>query len=99
MGIFEFLTGSSKKEEIDQVLQRGAVIIDVRTQGEFMQGHPTGARNIPLNTLEGQLNKIKNMKKPVVVCCASGARSGVAKNILRKNGIESYNAGSWYNLD
>ncbi|MGK7390204.1 MAG: rhodanese-like domain-containing protein [Candidatus Cyclobacteriaceae bacterium M2_1C_046] len=99
MGIFSFLTGSGQKEKINDFLSRGAIIIDVRSAAEFNQGHPAGAKNIPLNKLEAEINKIKKLKKPVLVCCASGARSGIAKNILQKHEIDCYNAGSWYSLN
>lgn len=86
--------------EIKEIIANGGVIIDVRTPAEFSGGHPKGAKNIPLDRLESNISQIKNMKKPVVVCCASGMRSARAKSILSARGIENvYDAGGWHNLN
>ncbi len=84
---------------IKEAIEKGAVIIDVRTPAEFAGGHPTGARNIPLKQLSHKVNEIKAMNKPVVLCCASGARSSSAKQILGKAGINDvHDAGGWRNV-
>ncbi len=69
-------------------------IIDVRTSAEFRQGHAPGSRNIPLDQLEARLVEI-DRERPVVLCCASGARSGMAANWLKSMGYDATNAGSW----
>ena len=99
MGLFDFLTGKKKKEKIRAALENGAIIVDVRTANEFDSGHFPGSKNIPLHMLPTRLNEIKKWKKPVVVVCASGMRSGQAKVLLTANGVETYNAGSWMSLD
>ncbi|RTL60340.1 MAG: rhodanese-like domain-containing protein [Sphingobacteriales bacterium] len=98
MGLLDFLTGKKKKEQITHALESGAIIIDVRTVQEFDGGHFPGSKNIPLHMLPTKLGEIRNWKKPVVVVCASGMRSGQAKILLTANGIETYNAGSWMSL-
>jgi phage shock protein E len=80
-------------------LEKGAVIIDVRSPGEFSSGHVKGAINIPLGDIEAQLKKIKAYNKPVVTCCRSGARSGSAASILSSKGIEAYNGGPWQSVE
>lgn len=71
-----------------------ASIIDVRTPGEFEDGHYPGAVNIPLNELPQRLEELEDMKKPIVAYCRSGARSSMAVSILKQNGLnEVYNAG------
>jgi phage shock protein E len=71
-----------------------ASIIDVRTPGEYEDGHYPGAVNIPLNELPQRLEELEEMKKPIVAYCRSGARSSVAVSILKQNGLnEVYNAG------
>jgi phage shock protein E len=90
---------SAGNEAIKQALENGAVIIDVRTPSEFSGGHPKGARNIPLQQLPHKVNEIKKLKKPVVLCCASGMRSASARALLSKEGIECLDAGSWRNLN
>ncbi len=81
-----------------ELLANGAVIVDVRTPGEFVSGHIRGSLNIPLDQLKGNLKKIKK-DKPVIVCCASGMRSAAAKGVLKSNGFNDvHNAGSWTKL-
>ena len=80
------------------LLQQGAQIIDVRTQGEYKGGHIKGSVNIPLNILAANTGKIKK-DKPVITCCASGMRSAQAKSILKSKGFEEvYNGGGWMGL-
>jgi rhodanese-related sulfurtransferase len=81
--------------DIDELLRNGAIIVDVRTEREFKAGHAKGSINIPLDKLNKNLSRLKK-DKPVITCCASGMRSGTAKNILKNNGFtQVYNAGSW----
>jgi phage shock protein E len=100
MGLFSSLFGGgSSNSDIKQLIADGAVIIDVRTPGEFSGGHPKGAVNIPLDQISNSISKIKNYKKPVVLCCASGNRSSSAKRVLLNHGVENVNdAGSWYSI-
>tara|TARA_B100000809_G_scaffold119961_1_gene118188 strand:- start:12823 stop:13125 length:303 start_codon:yes stop_codon:yes gene_type:complete len=99
MGLLDLLgIGKKKKQMIQDVLANGAVIIDVRSEGEFQQGHVKGSLNMPLPDISGQITKINKMKKPVVICCAGGMRSGSATSILKSAGVECYNGGSWMNL-
>ena len=100
MGLLEILgIGKKRKMRVQEMLDKGAVIIDVRSEGEYKQGHVKGSVNMPLPTITGQINKIEAMKKPVLLCCASGMRSGSATSILKGAGIDCYNAGSWMNLN
>lgn len=76
-----------------------ASIVDVRTPVEFLDGHYPGAVNIPLNELSQRLDEFKEMKKPIVAYCRSGARSGMAVSLLQQNGFsEVYNGGGLYDL-
>lgn len=99
MGIFGNLFGGGKSAKIEDALQRGAKIVDVRTPQEFKGGHVKGSVNIPLNTINGHIDKLRKEGKPVVLCCASGMRSGQATSTLQQHGIEAYNAGSWVSLN
>lgn len=77
-----------------------ATIIDVRTPAEFMEGHVAGSINIPLNEIPNRIEEFRSMKKPVVLCCASGNRSGQAAYLLQQNGVEEcYNGGSWLDVN
>ncbi len=90
---------SSKSESIKDFLNKGAVIIDVRTIGEFRDGHLKGSKNIPLDTINGKLSEIKKLDKPVIVCCRSGMRSAQAASVLKSVGIEVINGGGWQSLE
>ena len=81
------------------MIDSGAQVIDVRTTQEFNSGHFEGSVNIPLNTIENNIDKIKSINKDIVVVCASGLRSGKAIDILSNKGINSYNGGSWLDLN
>ncbi|SDN07061.1 rhodanese-like domain-containing protein [Siphonobacter aquaeclarae] len=86
-------------EETRKLLEAGAVVIDVRTPGEFGSGHYPGAINIPLDRLEEKAETVRNYKKAVIVCCASGMRSARAKSVLTRLGVpDVHNAGGWHNL-
>jgi len=98
MGILSKLFGGGRKERVIQLMVEGAVIIDVRSPGEFKGGHVKGSKNIPLPELRSNIGKIKALKKPIIVCCASGMRSAQAKTVLEKEGIQVENGGSWSSL-
>jgi phage shock protein E len=74
-------------------------IIDVRTRGEFTGGHVKGSINIPLQEIHQRLEEIKKMPQPVILCCASGSRSGQAEAFLQSCGIKCENAGSWLDVN
>jgi len=98
--MFGFLKNLFGGTSVDfaELVKNGAQIIDVRTPGEFNGGHIKNAKNIPLQSLGNNLSKI-NKNKPVITCCASGARSAAAKNILQNSGFtEVYNGGGWHSL-
>lgn len=77
-----------------------STIIDVRTPAEFAGGNVSGSINIPVNEINEHINKIKNMQQPIVLCCASGGRSGMATQLLNAAGIkEAYNGGPWLNVN
>lgn len=99
MGLLDFLGLGNKSESISEFIEKGAVIIDVRSVGEYQSGHIKGSKNIPLNTIAGKINEIKKLNKPVIACCASGMRSAQATSILKQNGIEVINGGGWSSLN
>lgn len=81
------------------LLSKGAMIVDVRTPEEYKAGHIDGARNIPLDQIKTKVPELKKTGKPVITCCRSGARSGMAKSQLAAAGIEVYNGGAWTSLN
>lgn len=73
-------------------------IVDVRTPGEYAGGHVPGSINIPLHEVQQRLDEIKTLKQPLVLCCASGGRSGQATSFLKGHGINCENGGSWMSV-
>jgi phage shock protein E len=91
---------SSVKTDYAQLISEGAVILDVRSHGEYVSGHIEGSVNIPVNKLTENLNKLKSKNKPIITCCASGMRSASAKGILESKGYAKViNGGSWQSLE
>lgn len=74
-------------------------IVDVRTPGEFMGGHVDGSINIPLQEIRERLEEVKALPQPIVLCCASGNRSGQATSFLKSHGVECSNGGSWVDVN
>src|SRR5690606_10677258 len=92
------LFGQAPKMDILELVGKGAVIVDVRTPGEFAGGHVKGSVNIPLDQLTQNLHKLRK-DQPVITCCKSGMRSGSAVEILKDHGYEAHNGGPWTNVD
>ena len=68
--------------------QPGTLVLDVRDEKEFAEGHLPRARNVPLKALAGKAGEIaKNKSKPVLVTCRTGARSGAACRALKAQGF------------
>lgn len=80
-------------------MESNITVIDVRSPGEFMGGHVAGSINIPLGEIPAHLDEIRQMQQPIVLCCASGNRSGQATMWLKQNGVECTNGGSWIDVN
>lgn len=78
--------------EATQLINReDALLLDIRDAAAYANGHILNARNIPMAQLEersDELGKQKGRKRPVIVHCDSGARSGAASAVLAKHGFE-----------
>lgn len=99
MNIFQSLFGGGSTVDLKNIIDQGAYLVDVRTPGEYAEGHVKGSVNIPLNTVASQLSKFKN-KKNIVVFCRSGGRSSQAKSILEQNGFTNViNGGTWNHVN
>jgi len=97
MTLLKKLFGLAPKVDYHELIANGAVLIDVRTPAEFSQGNVKGSKNVPLNTIENKVKKIKKIEKPIVLCCQSGMRSRQATSLLKRHGVaEVYNGGSWH---
>ena len=95
MGFFSNMFGSKKytninNDDFQNIIKnnKNALILDVRTVGEFRSGHIKNAKNIPVQELSSQLKNLDTYKDDdIIVYCASGGRSSSAANILSKNGF------------
>lgn len=86
--------------KIEKIIQeKSCTIVDVRSRAEFMGGHVAGSVNIPLNEIPDRIEELKLMKQPLVLCCASGNRSGQAERFLSQLNMECYNGGSWLDVN
>jgi len=84
---------------IEIIKEKQGTIVDVRTPMEFIGGNADGSINIPLQELGKRIEELKFLKQPLVLCCASGGRSGQATQYLKQEGIECVNGGSWLDVN
>jgi len=86
--------------EIEEMIKdKKGTVVDVRTPAEFNGGSVAGALNFPLHEIPNRVEEIKELKKPLILCCRSGNRSGQAQQFLTEKGIECYNGGSWLDVN
>ncbi len=81
------------------IKEKQGTIVDVRTREEFSGGHVNGAINIPLQEIQQRLDEVKSLNQPLVLCCASGGRSGQATQFLTQSGVDCCNGGSWLDVN
>ena len=98
MSFFGLFGGGSDSESIEEYINDGAIVIDVRTIQEFSEGHVKGSKNIVLNSIPTSVEEIKALNKKIIAVCRSGARSGQATSFLGKQGIDVINGGPWQNV-
>ena len=83
---------------VPSLLSQGGQIVDVRSVEEYVLAHKDGSINIPLDSLKNRIKELDNTK-PIILCCASGSRSALAKRTLVAEGFENiHNAGTWSSL-
>jgi rhodanese-related sulfurtransferase len=76
-------------EAVQMINHEDAAVIDIRDAEAFAKGHVLNARNVPLADLDARLRDMEKLKrKPLIVCCDRGSRSGGAVAALRKAGHE-----------
>ena len=93
------MLGFGPSVDYKSLIKNGALVIDVRSKGEYAGGHIRNSVNIPLDTLPNQLGRLKNKDQVLITCCQSGRRSSIAKGILKNKGYtQVYNGGGWYSL-
>jgi rhodanese-related sulfurtransferase len=94
MGLLDLIFGNNNKK-IKEFESRNAILLDVRTKREYNEAAIGGSLNIPLQELHNRVQEVKRLKKPVIVYCLSGVRSGKAAKFLNLNNIETINGGGW----
>jgi len=98
MGFLEFIFGR-KNNEVQKLLNDGAVILDVRTKREWDNGHIKNSKHLPLDQLKDRMSEIKQLNRPVITVCESGVRSAKAAKFLNLNNIVATNGGGWKSLN
>ena len=88
----------ASEAEIKETLKGDHLILDVRSEMEFAQGHITGAVNVPVHMVSSYLKDIKEQNKKVILYCRSGARASSALSVLQRGGVDAINAGGIMNL-
>lgn len=84
---------------IEELIKSGASVVDVRTDEEYEEEHYPNAICIPVNEIMQRSGEIGQKDKPIVVYCASGARSAYAARILKSLGFAKViNAGGLYDM-
>jgi rhodanese-related sulfurtransferase len=80
----------NSKDAFELIQNKDVLILDVRTPGEYAQGHIKNSILIPVQVLNTDYKKIlEYRKKTIFIYCRSGNRSVVASNILISNGFEN----------
>lgn len=98
MSIIRKILGLGPKVDCHELLDNGAILIDVRTPAEYANGKPKNSKNVPLDKIGSKIENIKKLNKPIVLCCQSGMRSGRATSMLKREGIDAHNGGGWHNF-
>jgi rhodanese-related sulfurtransferase len=74
-------------QAVQRMNREKAVVIDVSDAKEFAAGHVIGAKHLPLDELEAKLpTAVKNKATPLIMVCATGARSNRGVAIAKKLG-------------
>lgn len=93
--LFSGGSNMANKDEIKQKITNGALIVDVRSVGEFSGEHYNGALNIPVDEVQKRISEFgSNKEREIILYCRSGGRAGSAKQILESAGYKKVtNAG------
>ena len=93
---YKYIKAKKIKALIPQLKMKEVQIVDVRSPNEFKSGNNPDSINIPLSEIASKLDMLK-IGVPVIVCCATGTRSAMAKSVLKSKGFEVHNGGNWQN--
>jgi phage shock protein E len=80
-------------------INKGALILDVRTENEYKMGHIDGSINISLGTIRERYVEL-DTSKTYITCCSHGLRSVKVETILKEKGFKNvFNGGAWSDLE
>lgn len=86
-------------KDLDNMIAKGAIILDVRTVREFKQGHIKGSVNLPLSHLHSGSIPL-DTQSVIITCCSHGLRSVKAVSVLKERGYNHvHNGGAWSDLE
>jgi len=104
----DFTQGGSSIEasEATRLMNReNAILLDIRNQAEFSDGHIINATNIPFSEFENRASELEKLRDhPVIICCKTGSTARLAVSNLKKLGFEKIyhlkgGIESWKNAD
>jgi len=96
--IYRIYRHRTSDTELDKLINKGAVILDVRTEKEYKMEHIEGSINISLGTIRERYIEL-DPDKTYITVCSHGLRSVKAENILKEKGFKYiYNGGAWSDL-
>jgi len=85
---YRLLAGQKAKPMILEKIEKGAIVLDVRSKAEYQSGAYPGAVHIPVDQLSSRVSELgKDKNRPVVIYCAAGGRAGSAKSLLESVGF------------
>ena len=96
--MLDFIKNVFKGTDYKTLIAEGAKIIDVLIAAEYKLGHVKGSHNRPLHNIANEVKIIASFNSPIILCCASGMRSGKATGILKSAGVDAHNGGGWKSL-
>ncbi len=90
------MTGLLSREEARLLLDQGGTVVDVRSVEEYDLGHVPDSIHLPLHLVPHLAAERLPRDRPLLLCCASGARSQMAVLHLRRMGLDAHNLGPWH---
>lgn len=97
LNIIEGLSDSIQWHELNRELEKGAVLLDVRTESELEAGRFPNALNIPLNDLRDRMDEL-DREQEYIISCRSGQRSYIGERLLKQSGFKVKNLDGAYAL-
>jgi phage shock protein E len=92
MGIFDFFKRVDINTGVQEFQQtKDAVLLDVRTSGEYREGHIPGSKNLDVSRIRNAGSVIRDKHTPLFVYCYSGSRSAQATSVLKSMGYTNVN--------